>query len=46
MDAHQPPFWIVPAETGRATPLVFASPHSGDLYPEDMQAFHMRAFAA
>jgi N-formylglutamate amidohydrolase len=38
MDAHQPPFWIVPAETGRATPLVFASPHSGDLYPEDMEA--------
>lgn len=38
MDAHQPPFWIVPAEAGRATPLVFASPHSGDVYPEDMAA--------
>ncbi|WP_312219852.1 N-formylglutamate amidohydrolase [Brevundimonas sp.] len=38
MDAHQPPFWIVPAEAGRATPLVFASPHSGGFYPEDMQA--------
>ncbi|MBN9479639.1 MAG: N-formylglutamate amidohydrolase [Bordetella sp.] len=37
MDAHQPPFWIVPADAGRATPLVFASPHSGDLYPEDME---------
>jgi N-formylglutamate amidohydrolase len=27
-----------PASTARATPLVFASPHSGDLYPQDMDA--------
>ena len=38
MDAPQSPFWIVPADAGRATPLVFASPHSGDLYPDDMGA--------
>ena len=38
MDALQPPFWIVPADAGRATPLVFASPHSGDVYPADMGA--------
>jgi len=38
MDAPQQPFWIVPADAGRATPLVFASPHSGDLYPDDMEA--------
>ncbi len=31
-------FSIVPALTGRATPLVFASPHSGTVYPEDMGA--------
>ena len=38
MDAPQSPFWIVPAAAGRATPLVFASPHSGDVYPADMEA--------
>lgn len=38
MDALQPPFWIMPADAGRATPLVFASPHSGDVYPSDMAA--------
>lgn len=38
MDAPQSPFWIVPADAGRATPLVFASPHSGDVYPADMKA--------
>ena len=38
MDAPQSPFWIVPADAGRATPLVFASPHSGDVYPDDMGA--------
>ena len=38
MDAPQSPFWIVPADAGGATPLVFASPHSGDVYPEDMGA--------
>ncbi|WP_427789512.1 N-formylglutamate amidohydrolase [Brevundimonas diminuta] len=38
MDAPQPPFWIMPADAGRATPLVFASPHSGDVYPQDMAA--------
>ncbi|HBT67100.1 MAG TPA: N-formylglutamate amidohydrolase, partial [Agrobacterium sp.] len=37
MDAPQSPFWIVPADAGRATPLVFASPHSGDVYPQDMK---------
>lgn len=31
-------FSLVPAYPGRATPLVFASPHSGRLYPEDMAA--------
>lgn len=31
-------FSITPAPSGRATPLVFASPHSGTLYPEDMGA--------
>lgn len=29
-------FSLVPAHPGRATPLVFASPHSGGFYPEDM----------
>lgn len=38
MDAPQPPFLMTPAEPGRATPLVFASPHSGDVYPADMGA--------
>lgn len=31
-------FTLAPALAGRATPLVFASPHSGTLYPEDMGA--------
>ncbi|MGH7018327.1 MAG: N-formylglutamate amidohydrolase [Brevundimonas sp.] len=31
-------FSLTPAQIGRATPLVFASPHSGALYPEDMGA--------
>ncbi|PQZ83842.1 MULTISPECIES: N-formylglutamate amidohydrolase [unclassified Brevundimonas] len=31
-------FSLVPVLRGRATPLVFASPHSGELYPEDMAA--------
>lgn len=31
-------FSITPAQAGRATSLVFASPHSGTLYPEDMGA--------
>lgn len=31
-------FSIAPAQAGRATPLVFASPHSGVVYPEDMGA--------
>ena len=31
-------FSLTPALAGRATPLVFASPHSGGLYPEDMGA--------
>ena len=32
-------FWITPASTtAEATALVFASPHSGDRYPEDMGA--------
>jgi N-formylglutamate amidohydrolase len=29
-------FCITPAQAGQATPLVFASPHSGTLYPDDM----------
>lgn len=34
-----PPFQIIPPPTGAAaTPLVFASPHSGDAYPDDMGA--------
>ena len=31
-------FSLTPPPAGRATPLVFASPHSGDLYPGDMGA--------
>ena len=31
-------FSIVPALSGRATSLVFASPHSGPVYPDDMGA--------
>ncbi len=31
-------FSLVHAHPGRATPLVFASPHSGGVYPEDMAA--------
>ncbi|WP_447910819.1 N-formylglutamate amidohydrolase [Brevundimonas bullata] len=31
-------FSIAPAQAGRATPLVFASPHSGAVYPGDMGA--------
>ena len=31
-------FSITPVQAGRATPLVFASPHSGAVYPEDMRA--------
>jgi N-formylglutamate amidohydrolase len=31
-------FGLRPALTGRATPLVFASPHSGAVYPDDMGA--------
>lgn len=31
-------FSLTPSLAGRATPLVFASPHSGDLYPGDMGA--------
>ncbi|WP_312781033.1 N-formylglutamate amidohydrolase [Brevundimonas sp.] len=31
-------FSLTPAPSGRATPLVFASPHSGGLYPDDMGA--------
>ena len=31
-------FSLTPSQAGRATPLVFASPHSGDLYPGDMGA--------
>ena len=31
-------FSLVPVLPGRATPLVFASPHSGGFYPEDMAA--------
>ena len=31
-------FSLTPPLAGRATPLVFASPHSGDLYPGDMGA--------
>ncbi|MFK0300236.1 N-formylglutamate amidohydrolase [Brevundimonas sp. NPDC090276] len=31
-------FRLTPAQTGRSSPLVFASPHSGALYPEDMGA--------
>ena len=31
-------FSIAPVQAGRATPLVFASPHSGRVYPEDMGA--------
>ena len=31
-------FGLTPALTGRATPLVFASPHSGAVYPDDMGA--------
>ncbi len=31
-------FSIVPALSGRATSLVFASPHSGAVYPDDMGA--------
>ena len=29
-------FSITPAQAGRTTPLVFASPHSGGLYPDDI----------
>ncbi|AYG94962.1 N-formylglutamate amidohydrolase [Brevundimonas naejangsanensis] len=32
------PFEILPAQGGRTTPLVFASPHSGEVYPADMEA--------
>ena len=31
-------FSIAPAQAGRGTPLVFASPHSGVVYPDDMGA--------
>ena len=31
-------FSLTPAPSWRATPLVFASPHSGRLYPDDMMA--------
>lgn len=31
-------FSLTPAQPGRTTPLVFASPHSGAVYPEDMGA--------
>ncbi|HEY1071922.1 N-formylglutamate amidohydrolase [Brevundimonas sp.] len=31
-------FSLTPATSGRTTPLVFASPHSGGLYPDDMGA--------
>ena len=31
-------FSLTPALPGRTTPLVFASPHSGGLYPDDMAA--------
>lgn len=31
-------FSLTPAASGRATPLVFASPHSGAVYPADMGA--------
>ncbi len=31
-------FSITPAQAGRTTPLVFASPHSGAVYPDDMGA--------
>ena len=31
-------FSITPAQVGRATPLVFASPHSGVVCPDDMGA--------
>lgn len=34
----QPPFVIHRPEAGAASPLVFASPHSGRLYPLDMMA--------
>lgn len=33
-----PPYLVQPARPGRETPLVFASPHSGDFYPADMAA--------
>ena len=31
-------FEVLAASAGRATPLVFASPHSGTIYPKDMKA--------
>ncbi|MEG0818059.1 MAG: hypothetical protein RSG56_01340 [Brevundimonas sp.] len=31
-------FSLTPATRGRTTALVFASPHSGALYPDDMGA--------
>lgn len=31
-------FSLTPALAGRTTSLVFASPHSGGLYPDDMRA--------
>lgn len=31
-------FSIAPVQAGRATPLVFGSPHSGAIYPDDMGA--------
>lgn len=38
MADRPPPFQIQLAAPGRQTPLVFASPHSGDRYPADMGA--------
>jgi N-formylglutamate amidohydrolase len=43
MDDRSPPYLITPAAPGRETPLVFASPHSGDLYPADMGAIAAEA---
>lgn len=42
--ADRPPSYLIqPAWPGRETPLVFASPHSGDRYPADMAASASRA---
>ena len=36
VDSEEPAFEVMAPSGAAATPLVFASPHSGDRYPDDM----------